>query len=108
MICLMLPSLSGVISAEDRAFMEIEISQIGILLELHYLKNGAYPTNLNALISPTLKQIPLDRFNENGLTYRSKGQGYLLYSFGRDRQDNQGRSYFDEPAADDIVIKREH
>lgn len=107
MVGLMLPSLGAVISAEDRALMESEIIQIGIVLELHYLKSKSYPSSLKALVGPLLKELPQDRFNEKGLSYQSTPKGYLLYSFGRDRQDNRGRSYDDEPSADDIVLKRQ-
>ena len=107
MVSLLLPALGDAVSAEDRALMQNEISQIGFALELHYLENKSYPSNLKALVGPNLKSIPQDRFNANGLTYKTTPNGYVLYSFGRDREDNQGNTYDDQPTGDDIALKRE-
>jgi hypothetical protein len=103
----MMPAFSRISDAENRYLMENEISQLGIALELHYLKNNSYPLNLKALIGPSLKNVPEDRFNEKGLTYKKTNTGYLLYSFGINRQDNQGRSRDGNPPADDLVLKRQ-
>jgi len=107
MVSLLMPSLVTVIDAENRSLMVKEIDQVGIALELHYLKNQSYPSNLNDLIGPSLKNVPEDRFNEKGLTYKKTTTGYLLYSFGINRQDNQGRSRDGNPPADDLVLKRQ-
>ena len=107
MVSLLLPALGDAVSAEDRALMQNEIAQIGFVLELHYLENKSYPSNLKALVGPNLKSIPQDRFNANGLTYKTTPNGYVLYSFGRDREDNQGNTYDDQPTGDDIALKRE-
>ncbi|MEL0096196.1 MAG: hypothetical protein VW875_10175 [Planctomycetaceae bacterium] len=107
LISLLLPASEAALSVEDRALMQNEITQIGIALELHYLEHENYPSNLKALVGPNLKTIPQDRFNENGLTYRTTPNGYLLYSFGRDREDNQGNTSEDQPTGDDIALKRE-
>ena len=106
LISLLLPASEAALSVEDRALMQNEITQIGIALELHYLEHENYPSNLKALVGPNLKTIPQDRFNENGLTYRTTPNGYLLYSFGRDREDNQGNTSEDQPTGDDIALKR--
>jgi hypothetical protein len=104
----MMPAFSRISDAENRYLMGNEISQLGIALELHYLKNNSYPSNLKALIGPNLKDVPADRFNEGGLIYKSTGTGYLLYSFGLDGQDDQGQTREDDPAADDLALKRQH
>jgi hypothetical protein len=108
LISLMMPAFSRISDAENRYLMGNEISQLGIALELHYLKNNSYPSNLKALIGPNLKDVPADRFNEGGLIYKSTGTGYLLYSFGLDGQDDQGQTREDDPAADDLALKRQH
>ena len=108
LISLMMPAFSRISDAENRYLMGNEISQLGIALELHYLRNNSYPSNLKALIGPNLKDVPTDRFNEGGLIYKSTGRGYLLYSFGLDGQDDQGQTREDDPAADDLALKRQH
>jgi len=108
LISLMMPAFSRISDAENRYLMENEISQLGIALELHYLKNNSYPSNLKALTGPNLKDVPNDRFNEGGLTYKSTATGYQLYSFGLNRQDDRGQTREDDPDADDLALKRQH
>ena len=105
LISLLMPAFSRIDDAENRYLMENEISQLGMALELHYLKNESYPSKLSDLIGQSLKEIPEDRFNEKGLTYKKTTTGYLLYSFGINRQDDQGRSRDANPPADDLVLK---
>ena len=107
MVSLLMPSLVTVIDAENRGLMETEINQVGIALELHYLKNQSYPSKLSDLIGPSLRDLPEDRFNEKGLTYKKTTTGYLLYSFGINREDDQGRSRDENPSADDLALKRQ-
>ncbi len=107
LISLLLPAFSKIDDAENRYLMENEISQLGMALELHYLKNESYPSKLSDLTGQSLKEIPEDRFNEKGLTYKKTTNGYLLYSFGINRQDDQGRSRDGNPPADDLVLKRQ-
>jgi len=51
-------------------------------------KNGTFPATWS---KPGLEGS--DPFSEKPLSYRRVGSGFVLYSFGRDRQDDGGRPY---------------
>ena len=106
MVSLLLPALSAAVSAQERGLMQHEITQVAIGLELYHHANNRYPSNLDALKGTFLKSLPNDRFSGKPLKYKTTGNGYLLYSFGRDHEDNNGQTFDDEPAGDDIAIKR--
>ena len=107
MVSLLLPALGAALSAEERALMTNEVSQVAISLELFHHANSRYPTNLAALKGTYIKRLPIDRFSGKGLQYSLTDKGYLLYSFGRDQQDNQGNTFTDPVPGDDISIRRE-
>lgn len=107
MVSLLLPALGAALSAEERALMTNEVSQVAISLELFHHANSRYPSNLAALKGTYIKGLPIDRFSGKDLQYSQTDKGYLLYSFGRDQQDNQGNTFTDSVPGDDISIRRE-
>jgi hypothetical protein len=54
---------------------------------------------------PANSRWPEDRFRGGPLTYRPEGKGYLLYSFGVNARDDEGRFPPDDPLADDLAIR---
>jgi len=67
-----------------------------IALELHRRAHGAYPEDLQALLGPELREIPVDPFDGKPLRYSLEKR--ILYSVGRDGKDSEGRQ-------DDMVVK---
>jgi hypothetical protein len=64
------------------------------LLALHrYVRaNGGSPDRLDQLVEQGyLSQLPRDPYGPGMLSYRKTGQGFLLYSWGRDRKDEGGQ-----------------
>lgn len=70
---------------------------VKLALRAYYAENGAYPQSLNGLVPKYLTQIPSDTFGTGPLQYRHKGDKYLLYSIGPDKQDNGGKP-IDDPS----------
>jgi hypothetical protein len=60
---------------------------------------------LEALAPKYLAEVPGDLFSGKPLIYRPSEKGYLLYSVGVNGQDDQGRSYDDDPPGDDLVVR---
>jgi hypothetical protein len=71
------------------------------------MAHGNYPKTLNHLRPHYLKEIPDDLFAEAPLTYRTIDGGYLLYSVGRDRVDNDGVDLGKAGSGDDLVVRFE-
>ncbi len=102
---LLMPSFRRVLEAQDRLRQRHRNLQVAFALEIYHLDKGKYPTKLDALTPNYLNKIPLDFFTGMGLIYRRTKDGYLLYSVGRNRIDDRGRTTSDEPPADDLVIR---
>ena len=77
--------------AQYEAFLQV--TRVGLALKRFKMANGAYPNTL-AYQTPTfLDTLPEDPFSGNSLLYRKEGEGFLLYSVGRDLEDNQGAQF---------------
>ena len=104
-ICLMMPALSNCQSAESRALQTNDNLVIALALSSYHSEHGKYPATLASLVPTHLKQLPIDRFSGNPLVYRPNGQGYIFYSVGQNKKDEQGRFYDDEPQGDDLRVQ---
>ena len=63
-------------------------TRIMIALQIHRRLHGAYPETLDALAPDILPEIPVDSLSGGAFVYRLDGDGYLLYSMGRDGIDD--------------------
>lgn len=76
---------------------------VELALEGYREKHKTYPDQLGELVPDDLKEIPLDPFSGRPLIYRHTATGYLLYSVGRNRQDDGGAIWGSgAPGADDV------
>jgi hypothetical protein len=78
---------------------------IAFALAQYQLDHGFYPKKLEALAPKYLAEIPLDLFTGKVVTYLPADNGYLLYSFGANGQDDGGRTWDDNPPGDDIRVR---
>jgi hypothetical protein len=81
--------LSGKVQNET----SLQVTRVGLALKRYKLATGAYPDTLADLTPSFLDKLPKDPCNGNNLLYRKEGKGFLLYSVGRDLQDNQGAQF---------------
>jgi len=61
---------------------------IHLLLRVHYLAEGRYPSTLDAL---NLKELAIDPFSGEPFIYRLQGERYVLYSVGATGRDLGGK-----------------
>jgi hypothetical protein len=105
LINLMLPAVQKVQQASDRAEQVQRNLQVAFALAAYRQEHGRYPKELAALAPKYLGQVPPDLFSGKGLVYRPSEKGYILYSVGVNGQDEQGRSYDDDPPGDDLAVR---
>jgi len=68
---------------------QLRIMQAAMVLRAYQIKQGKYPDTLAEL--PTLGwKISPDPFSGKSLIYRKSGEGYILYSVGKNRKDDGG------------------
>jgi hypothetical protein len=89
----------------DRTEQSMRNLQIAFALVAHERDNKSYPKTLDALAPKYLPKVPDDLFTGKPLVYRPTEKGFLLYSFGPDGKDDEGRGTKDEPEGDDIAIR---
>ena len=112
LIALLMPALTTVMNAEDRAVMQSELLQVGFALAAYRAERGKYPAALEDLAPAYLAAVPSDLFVDAKLRYRAEDGGYLLYSVGPNGSDDGGRTRddatnsepWDEPW-DDLVVR---
>ncbi|MHC4102045.1 MAG: hypothetical protein ACYS15_04905 [Planctomycetota bacterium] len=91
-IALILPVLSRLGVEPELVTQERDAVWVAIGLELYRRRAGYWPTSLDSLVPDLLPTVPLDRFDGNPLRYRLVDGRPLVYSVGRDRNDDQGQA----------------
>jgi len=92
MSAMLLPALPKAFlrHAESAAFLRL--SQCALALERYRHSYGRLPSDLNELPREFLPIKPTDPFDGALLRYRRLSTGYVIYSVGEDRQDNDGKA----------------
>ncbi len=87
---MMVPAVNGMIDVDARMEVEFRRLKVAFALALYRADEGEYPETLDALVPELLNELPVDLFSGEGLKYERRGDGYLLYSVGRDGIDHGG------------------
>jgi hypothetical protein len=91
------PALQKVseISYRSRAEVEALIATIAILR--YEKEKGGYPEALAKLVEAGyLRKVPMDPYSDKSLGYKSKDDGFILYSFGVNFADDGGKVVIDD------------
>ena len=81
----------------DRVVANIELCRVVLALKAYKYTHGAYPITLAQLQETLDWQLPEDPFSGQDFVYRRTDEGFKLYSFGSDLDDDSGtRSSFDD------------
>jgi hypothetical protein len=76
--------------AECLAWLRLGLTAIA-LEQFRAGHDNRYPASLSELTADTLPAPPLDPYDGQPLRYKTKNDGYLLYSIGPDLRDNSGQ-----------------
>lgn len=95
-VAMMLPAIDRSIVHVDFIASHREATRIMLALAIYHEQNGSYPDALTSLAPGILTQVPVDPINGGPFGYRlltddEENRPYLLYSFGWDGQDNDGK-----------------
>lgn len=99
------PAMRRVVEATDRSQQVHRNLRLAVALVAYRSEKGRYPAMLDDLAPEYLSTVPDDLFTGQPLIYRVEENGYLLYSVGVNGEDEEGRSYYDEPQGDDLVVR---
>jgi hypothetical protein len=67
----------------------VNVTRVGLGVELHFAENGRLPRSLADLSPDILEIVPVDPFTGEQLSYHTNEHGYVVYSFGRNRRDDR-------------------
>lgn len=76
--------------AEDQGIAWQRLTRLAVAMKLHRLEEGACPDSLKALCPDPLEELPPDPFTGEHFRYERRGKGFLLYSLGRNGEDDGG------------------
>ena len=105
LISLLLPAVQQVVGAEGRIIQRMRNLELAFALEMHRAETNAYPDSLERLAPKHITEIPNDLFTGKLLKYERTADGYRFYSVGQNEQDEEGRSFDDNPRGDDLVVR---
>jgi hypothetical protein len=91
--------------AGDRSEQVHHNLQLAFALAAYQRDHGRYPAKLDEVAPKYLPKVEPDLFTGKPLVYRPMNNGYLLYSFGVNGQEDEARSYDDEPRGDDLPVR---
>jgi hypothetical protein len=105
LIALLVPSVTRVVDVPERGMMDMKMVQAGMGLSMFHKQHGRYPARLEELVPVFIKKVPTDIYSEKTIRYIQRGDGFSLYSVGRNRQDDGGKRNDDSPGGDDLGYK---
>ncbi|MDQ7014712.1 MAG: hypothetical protein Q9O74_12605 [Planctomycetota bacterium] len=90
---LLLPSVERMSHTADQYALDLAATRIMLAIEVYRAQHHQVPPALEVLVPNILRNVPLDPFTRAPLLYRpapDTALGYVLYSAGFDREDNEG------------------
>ena len=102
---LLTPAVSAVLTAEERAATNMQLTQLAFPLGAYRTEQGEYPAELAKLVPKYIAELPKDVYTGADFRYRREGKGYVLYSLGPNGKDEGGRGYqMDPPPGEDEEV----
>jgi hypothetical protein len=80
-------------SAIEAGLAYAGLMRTGLGLAAYRARHGEYPGSLDRLRKALQWEVPEDPLSGRDFIYRREGVGYLLYSLGRDLDDDGGREF---------------
>lgn len=101
-IVVLTPAMGDLNRVVELTTMRRDATLVAIAMELHRRRHGAWPAALDELVPGFLPAVPPDRWDGAPLRYAVIDDRPVLWSVGRDRDDDGGR----EAMADDRINSR--
>ncbi len=84
------PCLQEYFCRQAGAVARVRLACTAIAIERYRLANHSLPATLSDLVPDWLRGIPVDPYDGLPLRYKDTGKGYILYSVGENRLDDEG------------------
>ncbi|MFP4502008.1 MAG: hypothetical protein ACLFTT_13480 [Candidatus Hydrogenedentota bacterium] len=87
---ILLPALGRTYLSAARSIAYNDLGRVALALLRYHREQGGLPQALEALVPAYLDAVPIDPFSGAPLRYIRSENGFLVYSFGHDRDDDGG------------------
>ena len=99
----------GIAARENEGIAHQRLALTAIAMENFRTENGRWPDTLVALVPKFLAELPADPFTGRPLQFQRREAGYVIYSLGRDQEDNgdlaqSEKKQSDDQKSDDIIF----
>lgn len=101
---LLFPATWGAFNATGTSLAHRDLVLAAIAARQYEHKHGQLPDSLQALVPEFLPAVPTDPFDGQPLRFQATDEGLVIYSIGRDRQDDGG-SDPEQQREPDIVVR---
>jgi len=98
------PVFSRALQKRDGAIARLDEFRIVLALKAYKQQHGPYPETLDELQRTLPWELPKDVFSGEAFRYQRKGEGFMLYSFGRDLDDDGGVREEDRKYQDGDIV----
>jgi len=92
---------AGLVWRKNESIARQRLALTALAIENFRNENGRLPEDLDELVPRFLVEVSEDPFVGIELEYRRTEKGYVIYSVGRDREDNDGLEQSDKKQSDD-------
>jgi hypothetical protein len=89
-IALFAPDLEKMLVVQDSANDMLRLTRLAAAIAVYESENGTYPEDLGSLVPRIIATLPVDIFSGNSFVYKLEPHGFLLYSVGPNKKDEQG------------------
>jgi hypothetical protein len=90
----------------DYAITRGQLYCLAAKIGVYRADHGSYPKRLEDLVPSYLPKLPVDMFHGSQFRYRLHGEGYVLYSVGRDGKDSDNLDWLKGNEADAMRRRR--
>ena len=91
---MLLPGLAQAPARDAARAASVRVTETALAIERFRRSNSnSLPDNLAQLVPAYLSAVPVDSFDGKPLRFKKRNQGYVVYSVGRDLQDDSGTEY---------------
>ena len=87
-----LPSFSSSMVSQAKSEARVRACKLGLALNVYKTNKGVYPESLHDLKIDILSELPVDPFTGKDFYYQKVGNGFIVYSIGKNLIDDSGES----------------
>ena len=92
----LLPAFTAARRGRDTTAARIALARWGLAIGVYRQRTGHLPETLRDVEESAGWRLPADPFTGRDLHYHRTDGGYLMYSLGANRQDDQGQNWADK------------